>query len=457
MRLAATSAAMTPSSTQLPLPAVPVRPGASAIGEGTSQAASAFALLLAGVMPMPTPAAATAALDTTEAPIDVGTRSPRAGLPHGGTLPAAGQNLAAPIPAGAPLPPASANLALDPPTPLASAPAVPNAGPTPGIAWSQALGQPPAAAGQPGPASDLSDGYRPARPPAPIALATPVAAVADDELAPRKPVGSQLAPAGAIDDPALEAAMRHPGHGRNAAVPPPASGDRPASPASGSSQPAHAPTAEPDPDRQPTPAAPLPGPGARGAAPKSWLTAAPVAHSPAPADARIEPPAEFSAAELGRTERGASEPSNLASRPPQPAPVVQLAIQIAGAAARRVERLVVQLEPAALGRVEVRLDFSHDNRVSALIAADRPETLELLQRDSRALERGLQDAGLRLDPDALSFALRQEQRGHERGAGPPGPWPRLEPATGTTDHADHADHALPAHWIGAHRVLDIRI
>jgi hypothetical protein len=136
---------------------------------------------------------------------------------------------------------------------------------------------------------------------------------------------------------------------------------------------------------------------------------------------------------------------------------VQLGVQIAGAASRRVERLVVQLEPAALGRVEVRLDFSHDHRVSALIAADRPETLELLQRDSRALERSLQDAGLRLDQDALSFALRQEQRGHERGAGPPGPWPRLEPAAGPTDQADHAGHVHPAQWIGAHRVLDIRI
>jgi flagellar hook-length control protein FliK len=192
------------------------------------------------------------------------------------------------------------------------------------------------------------------------------------------------------------------------------------------------------------------------AAQKLRLAGAPVSQSPAPADARIEPPAGLTAAAPGR-EHAASEPSSPAHRAAPQAPVVQLGIQIAGAASRHVERLVVQLEPAALGRVEVRLDFSHDNRVSALIAADRPETLELLQRDSRALERGLQDAGLRLDQDALSFSLRQEQRGHERGAGPPGLWPRLEPATGPASRADHADDAGPARWIGAHRVLDIRI
>jgi flagellar hook-length control protein FliK len=90
-------------------------------------------------------------------------------------------------------------------------------------------------------------------------------------------------------------------------------------------------------------------------------------------------------------------------------PGAQIAIQIAAALPHRIERLFVQLEPPALGRVEVRLEFSRDNRVTALIATDRHDTLDLLQRDSRGLERTLQDAGVRLGDGGLSFSLRQEQ------------------------------------------------
>jgi flagellar hook-length control protein FliK len=114
--------------------------------------------------------------------------------------------------------------------------------------------------------------------------------------------------------------------------------------------------------------------------------------------------------------------------------------------------MVVRLEPAALGRVEVRLDFSHDNRVSALIAADRPETLEVLQRDSRALERSLQEAGLRLADNALSFSLRQEHRQRQGAAGEPAGGLRELPVDPLAQEDPRA-----AHWFLAERVLDIRI
>jgi flagellar hook-length control protein FliK len=131
-------------------------------------------------------------------------------------------------------------------------------------------------------------------------------------------------------------------------------------------------------------------------------------------------------------------------------------MQIVQAASRRIERLVVQLEPAALGRVEVRLDFSRDNRVSALIAAERPETLDLLQRDSRALERGLQDAGLELEREGLSFSLRQEQRHHERGAGSHPAMTDPEPPAAPAITGNAAPPAA-SRWLDAERILDIRI
>ena len=135
---------------------------------------------------------------------------------------------------------------------------------------------------------------------------------------------------------------------------------------------------------------------------------------------------------------------------------VQLGVQIAAAVPHRIERLFVQLEPPALGRVEVRLEFSRDNRVSAVIAADRHDTLDVLQRDSGALQRALQDAGLRLNDNGLSFSLRQDQRQQERGAGMPYPL-RLDPGAGPAEATPPSGEVQPVYWFGAQRVLDIRI
>ena len=135
--------------------------------------------------------------------------------------------------------------------------------------------------------------------------------------------------------------------------------------------------------------------------------------------------------------------------------MLQLGVHIARAAPTRVDRLLLQLEPASLGRVEVRLEFHRDNQVSAVIAADRPETLDALQRDVRALERSLHQAGLRLDSDGLTFSLKREQahdQAHEeRPFAPPagdlGDRPVL-PADG---------HEPPLQWFRGLRALDISV
>ena len=41
--------------------------------------------------------------------------------------------------------------------------------------------------------------------------------------------------------------------------------------------------------------------------------------------------------------------------------------------------------------------------------ADKPETLDLLQKDSRFLERALQDAGLKTDNNSLSFNMQGKE------------------------------------------------
>ncbi len=124
--------------------------------------------------------------------------------------------------------------------------------------------------------------------------------------------------------------------------------------------------------------------------------------------------------------RQASNPAPVQPpKPPVPPKLVtnQVAVQIQKAAAQGSDRINIQLKPAELGRVEVQMDVAKDGRVTAVISADRSETLDLLQRDARALQNALNDAGLRTDSDSLSFNLKGQnhaQRDGDGSAGQPG-------------------------------------
>jgi flagellar hook-length control protein FliK len=154
----------------------------------------------------------------------------------------------------------------------------------------------------------------------------------------------------------------------------------------------------------------------------------------------------------GRPERGSLD---LPARTPVATPALQIAHQIVRAAHQRVERMVVQLEPAELGRVEVRLDFGHEGKMSALIATDRPDALDLLQRDARALERSLEQAGLRLDSGGLSFALKRDGGHGQTSSG--APWSELpgdagSPKAGADQDAPHGRPAMLSL-----RLLDLQV
>jgi flagellar hook-length control protein FliK len=93
----------------------------------------------------------------------------------------------------------------------------------------------------------------------------------------------------------------------------------------------------------------------------------------------------------------------------------QVSVQLGKAVPGKNDHMVINLKPIELGSVEVRLDFGTDGKVQASIMAERPETLEMLQKDQRTLERALNDAGLQTDPGSLSFNLKgQGQGGNQR-------------------------------------------
>jgi flagellar hook-length control protein FliK len=88
----------------------------------------------------------------------------------------------------------------------------------------------------------------------------------------------------------------------------------------------------------------------------------------------------------------------------------QVAVQFSQALANGTDRITIQLQPQSLGRVEVEIELTKEGRLTAIFIAERPETLEMLQRDSRALERALNEAGVPTDADGFSFSLRGEGR-----------------------------------------------
>ena len=83
----------------------------------------------------------------------------------------------------------------------------------------------------------------------------------------------------------------------------------------------------------------------------------------------------------------------------------QVAVHIQRAAREGTGKFSVQLSPAELGRIHVKLEIDEDKRVTAAVTVERPSTLELLQRDTKGLERALHNAGLTLEGGDLSFSL----------------------------------------------------
>lgn len=128
---------------------------------------------------------------------------------------------------------------------------------------------------------------------------------------------------------------------------------------------------------------------------------------------RVQPAfsADASASQIERLEPGSGLGSLRAQAQATYVPAgTQVALQIVRSVPNGLDRFSVHLQPAELGSVDIQLSFESAGRVSALITAERPETLEMLQRDSRILERSLGDSGLKLSSDGLSFGLKQDQQ-----------------------------------------------
>jgi flagellar hook-length control protein FliK len=119
----------------------------------------------------------------------------------------------------------------------------------------------------------------------------------------------------------------------------------------------------------------------------------------------------------------AAAPSSAAASPPPALPMMahgaaeQVAVSLRQAVKGDVDHIQIQLQPAELGAIAIKLNVNHDGRVTVVVSADRSDTLNLLQHDASTLAQALRDAGLQADNSSLSFNLRGFQMNHQATQG----------------------------------------
>jgi flagellar hook-length control protein FliK len=123
-----------------------------------------------------------------------------------------------------------------------------------------------------------------------------------------------------------------------------------------------------------------------------------------------------------------------------PAAAVQVYTRFVERFDGRAQRFEVRLDPAELGRVDVRIEIGADKKVHAVLAAHDSAALTDLMRGQRSLERALNDAGIDLADGGLRFELSDNSgrnlAGQQRGE------------TGSDDQLAHAWRAFSTVDVG---------
>lgn len=106
-----------------------------------------------------------------------------------------------------------------------------------------------------------------------------------------------------------------------------------------------------------------------------------------------------------------------------PVPLSGVAVEIAQSAKAGKTSFDIRLDPAELGRIDVRLEVDKHGNVTSHLTVEKPETLTMLRQDAPQLQRALEQAGLKTNDSGLQFSLRdqspqqqqQQQNGDQSG------------------------------------------
>jgi flagellar hook-length control protein FliK len=241
-------------------------------------------------------------------------------------------------------------------------------------------------------------------------LATPDvesnAAVAVVSAAPPK-TAVLKAPAGTAPGATSDTSEAKPDTAGNAATP--LAPGLPAATSAAGAKPDSAPNEKPEPDSAGTasPASSIPSRSpspatAAGHAGGGLLEPGTQAAGPLQPQIPVAPSAVPSAASLGVT-----------AATNAPVPLSGLAVEIAASARSGKSHFDIRLDPADLGRIDVRIDVDRNGQVTSHLTVEKPETLSMLRQDAPHLQRALDDAGFKTGDGGLQFSLRnQSSSGH---------------------------------------------
>jgi flagellar hook-length control protein FliK len=100
-----------------------------------------------------------------------------------------------------------------------------------------------------------------------------------------------------------------------------------------------------------------------------------------------------------------------------PVPLSGLALEIAASVKNGKSSFEIRLDPADLGRIDVRIDVDRTGQVTSHLTVEKPETLSMLQQDAPQLQRALDDAGLKTGSGGLQFSLRDQSSSSQNNSG----------------------------------------
>lgn len=159
-----------------------------------------------------------------------------------------------------------------------------------------------------------------------------------------------------------------------------------------------------------------PAPGVAGSVSASASAVAAVAGIAADADAPIGE-AKQDPLLLAQTQAAASQKANFAAQlratsasynsPSANLNMPHIAVEIARNVGLGHTRFQIRLDPPEMGKIDVAMDMDAAGNLNARLTVERAETLDLLQRDARALERALAQSGLDGARTNLQFSLKQ--------------------------------------------------
>jgi flagellar hook-length control protein FliK len=87
-----------------------------------------------------------------------------------------------------------------------------------------------------------------------------------------------------------------------------------------------------------------------------------------------------------------------------------LGVAIAARSKDGEKQFDINMHPADLGKIDVRISVDSDGKAQAHLTAEHPQTLQLLKQDQTTLAQNLRDAGLNLANNGLNFSLKGEQQ-----------------------------------------------